>query len=194
MNKFVDLTGKKFGRLTVIKRVGRAKWVCRCECGNYKEVITSKLVKGRCKSCGCLVHSPTIRKQYKHGLTNNKLFIKWQSMKSRCYYTRNCKFKCYGGRGIKVCDEWLSDFMNFYNWAINNGYKEGLTLDRINVDGDYEPNNCRFITLAEQANNKTNSHYVEYNGIRKTIAEWSRFYNVEYHKFYSMYKRGKVLI
>lgn len=169
------LVGKKFGKLEVLEMCGNNgkgthyKSKVKCECGKIYMVNDTELINGRrtgCRSCNCNFKT--------HGKTNTKLFNVWQNMKQRCY-DKNCKeYKYYGGRNIKVCNEWKNDFMSFYNWAINNGYKEKLTIDRINVNGDYEPNNCRWSTQLEQANNKRNTVYITYKNTTDTISNWSR--------------------
>lgn len=183
--QFIDLVGKKFGRLLVIKRVentknGSSRWLCKCDCGKRTITTASHLKSGHTKSCGCL--SKEVAKQkafnnkyfYKHGLSKDETFRRISyirtSMKSRCYKPTNNEYKYYGGRGIKVCNEWLDEengVMNFYNWSINNGYKNNLSIDRIDVNGNYEPNNCRWATPKEQARNKTNNIIIKYNN--KTI-------------------------
>lgn len=110
----------------------------------------------------------------KHGFCGTKIYKKWEDMKSRCNNPNNRRYKDYGGRGIKICTEWLADFMNFYNWAINNGYQENLSLERINNNGNYEPNNCKWITMAEQMKNTRNCHYIEYKGEKHCVMEWVR--------------------
>lgn len=164
-----ELKGRKFGKLTVIERAVPKKpnkkhtfWKCKCECGN--EIITSSnhLLTGHTRSCGCSHKELTGEKNpsYKHGKRNSRLYTIWAGMKSRCLNKENNKYKNYGGRGIKLCDEWTdkeNGFINFYNWAINNGYNEKLTLDRRNVNGDYCPENCRWLTLQEQNWNKINT-------------------------------------
>lgn len=109
----------------------------------------------------------------KHGLRKTKLYTVWSHMKDRCNNPRKDTYPYYGGRGIKVCAEWINNFKAFYDWSMANGYKEGLTLDRINTDGDYEPNNCRWITTKEQANNRRSNRYITFNGESHTLAEWS---------------------
>lgn len=190
---FKDLIGQKFGRLTVIKRVensknGSTRWLCRCECGNEKIVLSSHLKSHKIQSCGCLFKEKLIQRNLIHGKTNTKIFKVWQGIKNRCFNKNSDKYIYYGGRGISICQEW-QEFLPFYNWAINNGYKDNLTIDHINVNGDYEPSNCRWVTVKEQANNKQNTVYITYNGETHTIPEWSRITKINKRTLYTRYYR-----
>lgn len=159
MGKLIDLTGQKFGRLTATKCVGRNKhrdclWECKCECGEITTVTAHNLINGLSKSCGCYRSETTAAKNTIHNLRYSKLYTVFYGMKKRCYYCKAINYKYYGGCGITICDEWRNNFQAFYDWAIDNGYADGLTIDRIDVNGNYEPSNCRWVTMAEQNKNK----------------------------------------
>lgn len=126
----------------------------------------------------------------KHNKSHTKLYRKWQSMKNRCYRKNDPRYKNYGGRGIKICEAWLSDFMSFYNWAINNGYQENLSIDRINNDGNYEPSNCRWATNEEQHNNTTRNVYIVYNNKSQTMKQWSKELNINYSTIVERHRKG----
>ena len=160
-----DLSGKKFNRLTIIgfdKRSGSLYyWKCRCDCGKIKSVQANALKIGRIKSCGCLnreLSAERGRNQFtKHGLKNHSIYKTRTRMITRCYNPKSDKFHYYGGRGIAVCEEWRDSFEAFYLWAISNGWQEGLTIERKNVNGNYSPENCCWIPFSEQAKNKRNT-------------------------------------
>lgn len=186
----IDLSGKRFGYLTVVsvaeddnKHHGQ-KWVCKCDCGNMVVVRGDGLKSGHTKSCGC-----TNKRRTTHGKSNTRLFKVWTSMKQRCQNENDSKYNDYGGRGIKVCEEW-SDFDCFFLWSSNNGYKEGLTIDRINNDGDYAPGNCRWTTRKIQMSNRRNTIYLEYNGEKRSLSEWSDIVGVKRKTLDSRYRKG----
>lgn len=183
MGKFIDLTGQKFGRLTVIKRLLNNKyhcamWECKCDCDNIVKISSNSLRSKNTKSCGCLQKERAKQTGFKNKRNiPNKIRNTLYRMKTRCYNCKSSKYKYYGGRGIKICSEWLdkeNGMMSFYNWAIQNNYKDGLTIDRIDVNGNYEPNNCRWVTMKEQANNKRNTRFITYNGECHTITDWAK--------------------
>lgn len=179
-----DLTGQRFGRLTVLRFASKKNsnyyWLCKCDCG--KETIVSKnhLSDGHTKSCGCFQREASKNFHTIHNMARTKIYSVWNGIKDRCLNNKKKNYKYYGGRGIKVCEEWKNDFLSFYNWAINNGYKEGLTIDRINNEGNYEPNNCRWATHKEQANNTRRNRYITYKGKRQSLANWCRELNIDY--------------
>lgn len=167
--RLIDLTGQRFGRLVVVERA-ETKWLCKCDCGNTKAVLGGHLRSGDIKSCGCLQNE----QRTKHGMRNTRVYKIWCAMKERCYYKTHKDFKNYGGRGIIVCDEWKENFQAFYDWAMSNGYEENLTIDRIEVNGNYEPSNCRWASCKDQNNNRSNNHILILKNESHTITEWSR--------------------
>lgn len=176
----IDLTGQKFERLTVIKYIGNSKWLCQCNCGKFTTPIGYNLRKGLAKSCGCLARENIIKSSYKHGCKHTKLYDVWCGIKDRCYNKNAKAYIYYGARGITICDEWKNNFINFKNWAEANGYKEGLSIERKDVNSDYCPENCCFISLKEQSRNKTNTLKYEYNGKLYTLTELSEMFNISY--------------
>lgn len=145
--RFIDITGQKYGRLTVISFIEMSKnhkamWLCRCDCGKEVIAILNNLRTGSTQSCGCLHTEHTISLKYSHGFAGTRLYKCWQEMMRRCYGKNRSAYRYYGGRGICVCNEW-HNFENFKNWALSNGYAENLSIDRIGVNGNYEPSNCR---------------------------------------------------
>ncbi len=166
MGKFIDFTGQRFGRLTVIERDGsrgkNATWLCQCICGKQTVVSSYDLKRGNTSSCGCIQREKAAQRVLVHGKRRTRLYAVWASIKSRCYNPASNRYGRYGGRGIKVCDEWLHDFGAFYNWAMSNGYDENAprgkcTIDRIDNDKGYSPDNCRWVDMGTQSNNRSNS-------------------------------------
>jgi len=195
-----DLTGKIFGKLTVLgysHSNRHAYWKCRCECGKETTVQSSHLISGAVKTCGCSRQENgkkaikfAHKANTKHGMFGTRLYVIWCSMKQRCENQHSTGYKKYGGRGIKVCAEW-HDFKVFQDWSTKNGYNDELTIDRIDVNGNYEPSNCRWATTEEQANNKRTTIRIEYNGETKTAVQWAREYNIPISTFYKWIKEGE---
>lgn len=191
MKNYTDLTGQKFGRLTVIGRVEdklhpggqhSMQWLCQCECGNKASVCGYSLKRGDTQSCGCLQKELLSQRAKKHGKSNDRLFWIWRDMKLRCHVSSNISYENYGGRGIKVCEEWLGErgSENFIDWALANGYRDDLEIDRKDPNGNYEPLNCRWVTPKEQANNRRNNRFLEYNGKRQTMKQWAEELGLNY--------------
>lgn len=197
MGKVIDLTGKRFGKLTVIKKHNQDKWggwnwLCRCDCGNETIVSGGHLRSLKTKSCGC---SRKETKNFTHKMTGSRLYKVWRAMKSRCYYEESEMFKHYGGRGITVCDEWKNSFISFYDWSMKNGYDENAergqcTIDRIDVNGNYEPNNCRWAAIKQQANNTRRNHFIKYNGKTQTVSQWANELGVEPDSIFNRLRKG----
>jgi hypothetical protein len=186
--KAKDLAGQRFGRLLVNGRGGstrRIYWICNCDCGKILSVRQDHLLSGATKSCGCLGRENSIKahlgKSFNttHGLSNKRLYKIWYGMLERCYKLKHQAFDDYGGRGITVCSDWRNDVTAFYQWAIKNGYSDNLTLDRIDVNGNYDPSNCQWATWKQQNSNKRNNHLIEYQGIKMTLSEWANSIGID---------------
>lgn len=196
MGKFVDLTGQRFGRLVVLGKNGKQKdktyWDCICDCGKITKVETSKLKSGHTKSCGCYMRERAKEANIKHGMFGTKLYNTYCRMKQRCYDKNYPKYKNYGFRGIGICEQWLGKdgFINFYNWAMDNGFNENLSIERIDVNGNYEPDNCKWITMAEQAKNKTTTIKVKYKNNFLTLIELCEKLNLNYKTIWSRIHNG----
>lgn len=192
-----DLTGKRFGRLRVIGfdnmvRMGQrstAKWKCICDCGNVVTVSQGSLLSGDTISCGCYRNEKFRERVTTHGLSNTPLYTVWNCMKQRCENSNDDYYQDYGARGIRVCDEW-HDFENFNEWGMTNGYSRGLTIDRIDNNGNYSPDNCRWADMITQANNRRSCRYITYAGNTHTIAEWARLFNISYFTLWGRINRN----
>lgn len=190
--KIADLTGQRFGMLTVIEKAGSNNgiiWLCQCDCGNRCTVRADNLKSGKTESCGCKAN----RIQNAEPIDKRIVRI-WAGMHTRCYNPNMNYYKHYGGRGITMCDEWIGEngCRHFYEWAIANGYREDLTIDRIDVNGNYEPSNCRWATVEEQSNNKRNSIRLLYKGREVTMKELSGIIGVGKTPIYQAYKKGQI--
>jgi hypothetical protein len=176
--KLIDLTNKRFGRLVVIKRAendkkGNAMWLCKCDCGEIKPINGSRLRMGKTNSCGCLSQEVSKTIHITHNKSGSKVHNTWLRIKSRCYCSNNIEYSIYGGRGIKVCDRWLESFENFYK-DMGEPPTSKHSIDRIDVNGNYEPSNCKWSTMVEQCNNRRTNHYLVFNNEKLTITQWAR--------------------
>ena len=197
-----DLVGKKFDRLTVLERYpekkkGYIQWVCKCQCGNIIVVRSDLLKSGGVRSCGCLakeIHSIRCRElglaRATHNKSKTRLYKIYMNMKDRCNRVNCPAYKDYGLRGIKVCNEWENDFNNFYEWSINNGYDDKLTIDRIDNNKGYSPSNCRWITRTEQCLNTRHNKFITYNNKTQTLKEWVNELGLKYTKVWKRLHRG----
>lgn len=174
-----SVIGRKYGRLHVIRKdvdnQGKSiKYICKCECGNEVSVIRENLIKGHTRSCGCLKEEIIKAGAHKiHGMSKTRIYRIWKDMRRRCNNPSRINYHRYGGRGINVCEDWNTNFVAFYDWAMNNGYQDNLSIDRIDNDAGYYPNNCRWVSNTTQANNRRNNRYLEFEGKKRTISEWS---------------------
>lgn len=187
-----NFIGRKFGKLEVIKYVRtnekrKTIYMCKCDCGNYKEIKRNSLVTGHTKSCGCMERKGNL----KHGQRKTKLYGTWLNIKDRCNNPNNSHFKYYGKKGIQICTEWANDFSVFMEWSLSNGYSEGLTIERIDNNKGYEPSNCKWITTGEQARNRSITKLQNINGKEMSLAEIAREFNIKPSTIYSRYRRGK---
>lgn len=194
-NKQRDIMGQKFGRLTPVEFCYRDQnhnhyWKFKCDCG--KEIIARKnaVVSGNTKSCGCLQSLNRVKSNTTHGMSKSRLYKEWAGIIQRCENKNSTSYDRYGNLGIKVCSEWHV-FENFNNWAIQNGYCDDLTIDRIDTSGNYEPSNCRWANNIEQANNKSTNVFIAHNGELHTLAEWARITKTKYHCLYARYQKAK---
>lgn len=178
MGTKVDLTGRRFGRWLVLeetdeRKCGSVMWLCKCDCGTIKTVSSNSLLTGKSLSCGCYNKDVNT----KHGMGRTRLHGIWSNIRYRCQNPNSIGAKNYIGRGIKVCDEWANSFEAFAEWALANGYRDDLTIDRIDNDGNYEPSNCRWATVKEQGRNKRNNIWLTCGGETHILSEWARITN-----------------
>lgn len=187
--------GEKHNRLTILSdflKNGRHFCKCKCDCGNEGIYDLNKVTSGWTKSCGCLQKEQAAKSSSTHKLSKKRIYKVYYGMKARCYNKNNNDFKKYGGKGIKICKEWMGDngFINFYNWSLKNGYNElnngkECSIDRIDVNGNYCPENCRWISLFKQGENREYHRFIEYNGEKHYIAEWERILNIKKGRLYT---------
>lgn len=194
-NTPIKMIGKKYGNLLVLEYAGRnslnkkmAK--CLCDCGKEVIVRFEYLSSGHTTSCGCNRVRTLNALNAKHGMYKTRLYSTWRSMINRCRYSSAKQYKDYGGRGIKVCPEWEDDFQAFHDWSMANGYRDDMTIDRIDNDGDYRPENCRWVAMNEQSNNKRNNLILSARGEKHTAAEWSRISGTKYGTILSRHSYG----
>jgi hypothetical protein len=189
-----DLSNMKFGRLTVLKIDKavdkRVFWLCQCECGNIKSVAGHCLKCGDTLSCGCLQRENASKKNKKHGLSGTSIYKQWAGIKRRCFNPAFKQFNDYGGRGITMCDEWKNSFISFYEWATKNGHKEGLTIDRINNDGNYEPNNCKWASQKEQCANRRTNRIYTVDGVTDILYNLCKKYSMHMDTVINRMKKG----
>ena len=181
--------GDKFGKWIIVEEIAskiisnkpRRMFRCKCECGNIGEVQLACLRNGHSTSCGCEQKKKASIANTKHGLEKHPLYNTWKNMKKRCNNPNASEYNNYGGRGICVCEDWSNNFQNFYDWAVNNGWSKELTIDRIDTNGNYCPENCRWSTIEVQMNNMTKNHYIEYNENTYTLSTLAKYLDISYN-------------
>lgn len=192
-----DLTGQRFGRLTVIgvddRNTRKTYYYCKCDCGNVKSIRSDSLISGAIRSCGCIKKEQdriNLEANHSHKMSCTRPYMIWQGMKKRCYYQNDVRYSDYGGRGITVCDEWRNSFTAFYEWSLANGYSDDLTIDRIDNDKGYYPENCRWSSKKEQARNRRSNISIKIGNATKTLTEWCEIFDVDFTTVVARYKRG----
>jgi len=199
-SKRKDITGKRFGNL-VVKNFVESKpayvggsnqlyWLCKCDCGNEIIVRYSSLSGGHTKSCGCLQKETQAQRLFKHGDSRTRLYRTYQNIKARCYCESATEYEHYGGRGIRVCNAWINDYMQFKNWSLSHGYKPRLTIDRVNVNDDYTPENCRWVSMKEQSENKRTSHIIPLKGKDYTLSQLVSITDIKRGNWYYRLQQG----
>ena len=199
MSRKIDLTGQKFGRLTVLHEDGRirkeAAWLCECECGNHCRVAGYSLRSKHTLSCGCYMQDASKKVNAKHGLCYTHIYKTYYNIRTRCYNPKYEFAKNYSCKGIEMCPEWLGEhgFESFYEWSIRNGYKDGLTIDRKDNSKGYSPDNCRWVDMITQQNNRTNNRRIKIGPYTHTIAEWARILDINYAALEKHVRQGDYL-
>lgn len=189
-----DCTGRRFGRLVVINWVGTDKWrhslwECKCDCGNTVVATANNLRSGNTRSCGCKAHEQLVDRNSKHGESKTRLYRIWRGIHTRCENKNRSDSKYYAMSGITVCDEWHS-YDAFKTWSVEHGYNDSLSIDRIDNDRGYCPENCRWVTHKQQCNNRRNNIITEYRGQKMTLAEYSDAIGVPYSNIYRTISKG----
>lgn len=193
MSKMIDLTGQRFGRLTVLSRdisKKRTSWLCRCDCGNCVSAQSYHLRSGATQSCGCLHKERAKTANVEHGMTHSSLHNRWKAIRQRCYNPKDRRFKDYGARGIVMCSEW-ADFRVFVDWALKNGYKEELSLDRIDNEKGYSPKNCRWVKTVTNNRNRRNTAYIDGLPLKEFAHKYSLPYETVRYRYYRLKNQGK---
>lgn len=197
-SKVHDLTGQKFGLLTVIglaeTDTRKTYWVCKCDCGNMKTVRSDSLLCGAIKSCGCIKRKQdevNLTKNHRHKMSGTRIYSEWQGMQGRCYNKGSARYADWGGRGIEVCEQWRNSFESFYTWAMANGYQDNLTIDRIDNNGNYCPENCRWVGQQEQCRNRRSNINITIGNSTRTLMEWCEIFQVDYTNVNARYHRNK---
>lgn len=188
MGSRIDITGERYGNLVAISPTGKKTnsggyiWLFKCDCGKEKALPSNSVRSGLVKSCGCMLK--------RHGMTGTRLFRIWVDMKQRCTNKNYPQYYLWGGKGITVCNEWLHDFVSFHKWATSSGYKDNLTIDRINTNGNYEPSNCRWVTPKEQARNTSQNCKITIDGETKLLCEWIDISPITRSTYYKRKAKG----
>lgn len=192
-----DLTGRRFGRLSVIgvddRGTRKTYFWCECDCGTVKSIRGDGLLSGRIVSCGCKKREQdriNLEANHKHKMSHTRPYEIWQGIKGRCYNKNDARYSRYGGRGITVCEEWREDFSAFYKWALANGYRDDLTIDRIDNNKGYSPDNCRWADQETQSRNRASNVKIRIGNATKTLVEWCEIFDLNYKTVYARYRRN----
>lgn len=196
MRKYIDISGKVFGRLTAIKKVGKQNgkeiWLCHCSCGNDKVVRRDHLLSGAVVSCKCYQREKLDEALITHGCSNKRIYRIYKCMINRCYWKKHPQYKYWGGKGITVCDEWRTSFVSFMKWSYQNGYREDLSIDRIDSNGNYSPENCKWATPKEQSRNREYVKNFEFHNEKHCLTEWAEILNLSIHSLRNfVYRTGE---